>query len=52
MAALRWWSTLESMLLNLTIFDRAEDRLDLEEQRSLAVGDPAVTAAAELRGLA
>jgi hypothetical protein len=51
-AALRWWSTLESMLVNLTIFDRAGDRLALEEQRPLTLDDPAVIAAAELLGLA
>jgi hypothetical protein len=40
------------MLVNLTIFDRAQDRLAVEEQRPLAVDDPAVIAAAELLGLA
>lgn len=51
MAALRWWSILESMLVNLTIFDRAENDLHLEEQTPLSVSDPAVSAAAELLGL-
>lgn len=50
--ALRWWSTLESMLVNLTIFDRGAPLLELEDRRRLSLDDPDVAAAAELLGLA
>jgi hypothetical protein len=49
--ALRWWSTIESMLLNLTIFDRGAPMLELEDRRKLSLEDPEVAAAAELLGL-
>lgn len=49
--ALRWWSTIESMLANLTIFDRGAPMLEVEEHRRLSVDEPEVTAAAELLGL-
>lgn len=49
--ALRWWSTIESMLANLTIFDRGAPMLELEEHRQLSLDDPEVSAAAELLGL-
>lgn len=49
--ALRWWSTIESMLGNLTIFDRGSPMLDLEERRQLSLDDPEVSAAADLLGL-
>lgn len=50
--ALRWWSTIESTLANLTIFDRGRSTLTLEDRRQLALDDPEVTAAVELLGLA
>jgi hypothetical protein len=50
-AGLRWWSVLESLWANFTIFDRAERRLTLEGIRVLAVDDPAVVEAADLLGL-
>jgi hypothetical protein len=49
--ALRWWSTIESMLGNLTIFDRGAPMLDLEQRRQISLDDPEVSAAAELLGL-
>ncbi|HSL81306.1 MAG TPA: hypothetical protein VLF66_00935, partial [Thermoanaerobaculia bacterium] len=49
--ALRWWSTIESMLLNLTIFDRGAPMLELEDRRKLSLEDPEVSAAAEVVGL-
>jgi hypothetical protein len=50
-AALRWWSTIESSLLHLTVFDRGLAALDLLESRELRVGDAEVLAAAEIAGL-
>jgi hypothetical protein len=49
--ALRWWSTIESMLANLTIFDRGGSMLGLGECRRLSLDDPEVSAAADLLGL-
>ncbi|MCL2768978.1 MAG: RES family NAD+ phosphorylase [Solirubrobacterales bacterium] len=50
-AALRWWSTLESSLANLTLFDRAHPALAVVEVNPLTPAHPAVRAAAELLGL-
>jgi hypothetical protein len=52
LSALRWWSTLESTLTNVTVFDRAQKLLALEESRPLSLDMPEVVAAAELLGLA
>jgi hypothetical protein len=49
--ALRWWSTIESSLINLTIFDRAQASLELVEMHPLSVDHSAVREAAELLGL-
>ena len=49
--ALRWWSTIESTLLNLTVFDRGAPMLGVEDRRELSLKDSAVAAAAELLGL-
>lgn len=49
--ALRWWSTLESGLANLTVFDRAQAHMDVLDVSPLATGDAAVREAAELVGL-
>jgi hypothetical protein len=49
---LRWWSTLEASLINLTLFDRAAPHLKLADVELLALGHPAVLEAAELLGLA
>jgi hypothetical protein len=40
------------MLANLTIFDRAEKMLALEESRPLVIDAPEVLAAADLLGFA
>jgi hypothetical protein len=49
---LRWWSTLEASLINLTLFDRAAPHLGVGDLDRLTVAHPAVTEAAELLGLA
>jgi hypothetical protein len=49
--ALRWWSTIESMLGNLTIFDRGAPMLELEDRQQLSPDDPEVSLAAGLLGL-
>jgi hypothetical protein len=50
--ALRWWSTIESTLINLTLFDRVQESLIIAESRELSVDDSEVLAACELLGLA
>lgn len=50
--ALRWWSTMEASLANLTLFDRAAPSLTLAGVRRLMPDEPAVREAAELLGLA
>lgn len=49
---LRWWSTLEASLINLTLFDRATAYLSVAEVERLTVVHAAVVEAAELVGLA
>jgi hypothetical protein len=49
---LRWWSTLEASMINLTLFDRAASRVSLGDIDQLTVEHAAVVAAAELLGLA
>jgi hypothetical protein len=50
---LRWWSTLESSWINVTLFDRAAPALTPgAAARVLTPDDQAVTEAAELLGLA
>jgi hypothetical protein len=49
---LRWWSTLESSWINVTLFDRAARVLSAGEPEHLTTGHPAVAEAAELLGLA
>ena len=51
-AALRWWSTLESLWANYTVFDRAAGSLGVAELRALTVDDEVVGEAAGLLGLA
>ena len=51
-AGLRWWSTLESSWIQVTLFDRALDELSVRSVRTLAIDDDAVTAAASYLGLA
>jgi hypothetical protein len=50
-AGLRWWSTFESQWSNVTLFDRATPALQVRRVKRLALGDPAVVAAAEFLGL-
>jgi hypothetical protein len=47
---LRWWSTLESLWANVTLFDRAQPRL-ADAPRELTVEDPVVREAADFLGL-
>lgn len=48
---IRWWSTIEASLLNVTLFDRALSSLRLVEVVQLAPTDSAVREAAEVLGL-
>ncbi len=50
-AAFRWWSTIESSLVNLTIFDRASPTLALVDIAPLSLEDQPVREAAEMLGL-
>jgi len=50
-AAIRWWSSYESLWANLTVFDRAGPLLRLADVRVLGLDDPAVVEAAELLDL-
>jgi hypothetical protein len=49
--ALRWWSTIEASLANLTLFDRAETDLELINVTRLTISSTAVREAADLVGL-
>jgi hypothetical protein len=49
--ALRWWSTLEASLINLTLFDRAKPALELLEVEQLTPTEAVVHAAADFLGL-
>ncbi|MFI5005756.1 MAG: RES domain-containing protein [Solirubrobacterales bacterium] len=49
---LRWWSTLEASLINLTLYDRAAPHLSVVDIKGLTVGHAAVVEAAEMLGLA
>ena len=51
-AGLRWWSTLESSWIHVTLFDRALDALTASRVRALAIDDRAVSEAAAHLGLA
>jgi hypothetical protein len=50
-AGLHWWSSYESLWMNVTLFDRAAAELRVHSVRALAVDDPAVVEAADLFGL-
>jgi hypothetical protein len=50
-AGLRWWSTFESLWLNVTLFDRAASQLRLRTVRALVIDDPVVVEAADFFGL-
>ncbi len=48
---LRWWSTLEASLANVTLYDRALARLSCARVEPLVLEHPAVREAAEMLGL-
>jgi hypothetical protein len=48
---LRWWSTLEASLANVTLYDRAAPHLTLTGVGPLALDHPVVGEAAEMLGL-
>jgi hypothetical protein len=50
-AGLRWWSIVESLWANYTLFDRAVTRLTVQDVRTIGVDDPAVVEAADYLGL-
>jgi RES domain-containing protein len=50
-AGMRWWSTFESLWLNVTLFDRAEPPLAVADVQKLDVGDDVVREAADFLGL-
>jgi hypothetical protein len=50
-SGIRWWSTLESSWINVTLFDRAVRRLRAGAPEPLTLEHPAVTEAAEFLGL-
>jgi hypothetical protein len=51
-AGLRWWSTIESAWINVTLFDRARARLSARATETLTVEHDAVREAAGAVGLA
>ena len=51
LAGLKWWSTFESVWVNVTLFDRAARHLHAGPVRSLTVTDSAVVEAAQFLGL-
>ncbi|HXH24169.1 MAG TPA: RES family NAD+ phosphorylase [Vicinamibacterales bacterium] len=50
-AGLRWWSTLESSWINVTVFDRAAPHLRVADIRVLNLDDALVAEASHLLGL-
>jgi hypothetical protein len=50
-AGLRWWSSLEALWTNVTLFDRAAARLRAIEVTELTLDHPALRDAADLFGL-
>ncbi|MGH3036306.1 MAG: RES domain-containing protein [Gaiellaceae bacterium] len=50
-AGLRWWSTLEPQWANVTLFDRVEPELRVEEVRALVLTDDVVEEAAAFLAL-
>jgi hypothetical protein len=45
-AGLSWWSSYEALWTNVTVFERAQDMLNLSSVRALEIGDHAVAEAA------
>jgi len=50
-AGLRWWSTIEALWPNVTLFDRAENLLDVADVHPLELGDGIVVEAADYLGI-
>ena len=50
-AGLRWWSTYESLWVNVTLFERAAALLRVSSVRALVMDDAAVVEAADFFGL-
>jgi hypothetical protein len=50
-AGLRWWSIVEALWANYTLFDRAVARLRLQDVRVMVMDDPAIVEAADFLGL-
>lgn len=50
-AGLRWWSLFEAQWPNVTLFDRAEASLEVEDVKELDLGDDVVGEAARFLGL-
>jgi hypothetical protein len=48
---MRWWSTIEALWPNVTLFDRAGDLLGVEDVQVLELGDDVVVEAAEYLGI-
>jgi hypothetical protein len=48
---LRWWSTIEALWVNVTLFDRAEELLAVEDVHPLDLGDEIVVEAADFLGI-
>lgn len=46
-AGLRWWSSYEALWANVTVFDRARQKLGLRAVHALSIADPAVVEAAD-----
>ncbi len=46
-AALRWWSSYESLWANVTLFDRGSTALRLQDVHTLTLDDPALVEAAD-----
>jgi hypothetical protein len=49
---IRWWSTFESLWLNVTLFERAAMRLRVARVEALALGHPVLREALDLLGIA
>ena len=49
---IRWWSTFESLWVNVTLFDHAAQRLRLGSLDRVSLDDPAVREAADFLGIA
>jgi hypothetical protein len=50
-AGLRWWSTIEALWPNVTLFDRSDELLGVEDVHPLELGDGIVVEAADYLGL-